>query len=227
MIRSARCARSASYASQPRAGKLVLKMPASGPGAQISCVSSSCPRGERMSTAIERLPLFSPAQNRLCPSARDGPAAVVQAAADRVEADDVGAELGQRHAAQRRGDERRAFDDAQSLEDARPCRRRPASDHALLAQLAISAASRPSSSRSTSSVCSPKLRSQAADAARRFRQVRHGRRHDDRLAGLRVRPPPPGCGGRGTAGRRRCRRCCSAGRPACRWRSSAPALPRA
>jgi len=36
---------------------------------------------------------------------------VVQPAADLVEPDDVGAELGQRHAAERGGDEGRALDD--------------------------------------------------------------------------------------------------------------------
>ena len=46
----------------------------------------------------------------------DGPALVVEAAADGVEADDVGAELGEREPAERRGDERRSLDDAQSRE---------------------------------------------------------------------------------------------------------------
>ena len=41
----------------------------------------------------------------------------VDAAADRVEADHVGAELGERHPAQRRGDERRSLDDAHPVED--------------------------------------------------------------------------------------------------------------
>jgi hypothetical protein len=49
---------------------------------------------------------------------RERPALVVETAADLVEADDLGAHLGQRHAAQRRGDERRALDDLQPVEDA-------------------------------------------------------------------------------------------------------------
>ena len=45
------------------------------------------------------------------------PASRVETALQRIEADDVGALLRQRHAAQRRRDERRAFDDAQTLEN--------------------------------------------------------------------------------------------------------------
>ena len=41
----------------------------------------------------------------------------VEPALQRIEADDVGALLRQRHAAQRRRDERRALDDAQALEN--------------------------------------------------------------------------------------------------------------
>ena len=83
----------------------------------ISSVSTSCPRSERRSTWIERLPLLRPAQNRLVPLLVHRPAGAVEAAADRVEADDVGAQLGQRHAAERRGDVRRALDHAHALED--------------------------------------------------------------------------------------------------------------
>ena len=46
---------------------------------------------------------------------RDRPAGVIEPAADRIEADDVGAHLRQRHAAVGHGDERRALDDAQAL----------------------------------------------------------------------------------------------------------------
>ena len=42
-------------------------MPAWGPGAQIKRVTISCPSGVVMSTAMLRLPLLSPAQNRLRP----------------------------------------------------------------------------------------------------------------------------------------------------------------
>ena len=48
---------------------------------------------------------------------RQRPARVVQAAAEIVEADDVGAELRERHPAQRRGDERRALHHRQPVED--------------------------------------------------------------------------------------------------------------
>ena len=41
----------------------------------------------------------------------------VETALQRIEADDVGALLRQRHAAQRRRHERRALDDAQTLEN--------------------------------------------------------------------------------------------------------------
>ena len=47
----------------------------------------------------------------------DGPAAIVEAAADQVETDDVGAELGQGHAARRRGDEGAAFDHPHALQN--------------------------------------------------------------------------------------------------------------
>ncbi len=48
----------------------------------------------------------------------DRPAVVVEPALDVVEADHVGAQLGERHPAQRGGDERRAFDDAKAGENA-------------------------------------------------------------------------------------------------------------
>jgi hypothetical protein len=48
---------------------------------------------------------------------RHRPAGVVEPAADRIEADHVGTQLRQRHAAERHGDEGRAFDDSQPLED--------------------------------------------------------------------------------------------------------------
>ena len=47
------------------------------------------------------------------------PALVVEASADGVEADHLGAELAQRHARQWRGDEGGALHDAQSLQDSR------------------------------------------------------------------------------------------------------------
>ena len=47
-----------------------------------------------------------------------GPAPAVEPAPDGVEADHVGAELGQRHSAQRGGDECGALDHAQAVEDA-------------------------------------------------------------------------------------------------------------
>jgi hypothetical protein len=53
---------------------------------------SSRPRPVRRSIWIERLPLLRPP-------------GVVEAAADRVEADDVGAELGEGHPSERGGDE--------------------------------------------------------------------------------------------------------------------------
>src|SRR4029077_10816452 len=46
----------------------------------------------------------------------DGPALVVETATDGVEADHVGTELGKREPAERRGDEGRSLDDAQSRE---------------------------------------------------------------------------------------------------------------
>ena len=49
---------------------------------------------------------------------RDRPALIVETALDVVEADHVGAHLGERHAAQRRSDECRAFDDAEARENA-------------------------------------------------------------------------------------------------------------
>src|SRR5262249_41001856 len=48
----------------------------------------------------------------------DRPAVAVEPALDVVEADHVGAQLRQGHAAQRSGDERRAFDDAKAGENA-------------------------------------------------------------------------------------------------------------
>ena len=48
----------------------------------------------------------------------DRPAVAVEPALDVVEPDHVGAELRQRHAAQRRGNERRAFDDAKAGQNA-------------------------------------------------------------------------------------------------------------
>ena len=47
----------------------------------------------------------------------DGPAPIVEAAADQVEANDVGAELSQGHAARRRGDEGAAFDHPHALQN--------------------------------------------------------------------------------------------------------------
>jgi hypothetical protein len=70
-----------------------------------------------MSTATERLPLFSPAQNRLRPSLRHRPAARVEPALQPVEADHVRAHLRQRHAGQRRRHEGRALDHAHALEN--------------------------------------------------------------------------------------------------------------
>ena len=85
----------------------------------ISAATISRPASQPRSIWIERLPLLSPAQNRLCPSGGHRPAPAVEAAADGVEADHVGAELRQRHPAQRGGDEGGALDHAQAVEDAR------------------------------------------------------------------------------------------------------------
>ena len=71
-----------------------------------------------MSTAIERLPLLSPAQNRLCPLAVTGQRRASSPPCEPVEADDVGAHLRQRHSGQRDGDESRALDDAHAGQDA-------------------------------------------------------------------------------------------------------------
>ena len=63
---SARRAASTACASQG-VPMLVSSTPASGPGAVASACTSSRPDGLRRSTAIERLPLFSPVQYRLRP----------------------------------------------------------------------------------------------------------------------------------------------------------------
>ena len=63
------------------------------------------PPGERRSSVTERLPLFSPAQYRLPPVRGQRPAGRIGSAAGRVDPDDLGAELGERHPAERRGDE--------------------------------------------------------------------------------------------------------------------------
>ena len=68
MIRSSRRAFSAGQSSSPLLRRLVRNTPASGPGAQIRAAASSRPSGLPRSSAIERLPLFIPAQNRLLPS---------------------------------------------------------------------------------------------------------------------------------------------------------------
>ena len=94
-----------------------MKMPLPGPGIVMSCVSCSRPSSERRSISIERLPFCRPDQNRLSPSRRQRPALPVQPAAGRVEADDVRAELRERHARRRRGDERRALDHAHAVEN--------------------------------------------------------------------------------------------------------------
>ena len=56
-----------------------------------------------------------------------GPAAIVEAAADLVVADDIGAELGERHPAERRRHEGRSLDDAEPCEDAAGHAKRPVS----------------------------------------------------------------------------------------------------
>ena len=64
----------------------------------------------------ERLPLFSPAQYRLLPLGASGQRVVVRRAAERVDPDDLRAELREGHPAERRGDERRDLDDPQAGE---------------------------------------------------------------------------------------------------------------
>src|SRR5690606_33142124 len=64
------------------------------------------------------LALVEPGPEKALAVLAEWPAVRVEPAADLVETNDVGTELRQRHAAERRGDERRAFDDAEALEDA-------------------------------------------------------------------------------------------------------------
>src|SRR5581483_10458186 len=60
--------------------------------------------------------LVHPGPEQALPVRGERPALVVEAAAELVEADHIGAELRERHPTERRGDERRAFDHLQSVE---------------------------------------------------------------------------------------------------------------
>jgi hypothetical protein len=64
------------------------------------------------------LPLVHPGPEQALPVGRHRPPAGVEPAADRIEADHVGAELGQRHPAEWGSYECRTFDDPHATEDA-------------------------------------------------------------------------------------------------------------
>ena len=111
-----RRARRRSSLSQPPAGKFDRNTPRSGPGCgdqrgdELLALRAAHVDGDRP------LALVHPGPEQAVAVGRLGPAVEVDAAADVVEADHVGAELGQRHAAERRGDERRSLDHPEPVE---------------------------------------------------------------------------------------------------------------
>ena len=121
--RSGRRARSRSSASQPDSGKFERNSPASSPGAVISVGRELAALGRDEVDRDRALPLVEPGPVEADAVVGDRPALVVEAAADGVEADDVGAELREREPAERRGDERRPLDHAQSREQCHAAKR--------------------------------------------------------------------------------------------------------
>ena len=81
-------------------------------GEQLASFRTAQVDGDRALALVEARPVDRAA------ILRDRPAVVVEAALDMVETDDVGAQLGERHAAQGGRNESRAFDDAKAGENA-------------------------------------------------------------------------------------------------------------
>ena len=99
---------------EPAAGGEVRQQDAAtGPGRADQRGDELAPLGRAQVDLDRALALVQPGPEQRPARRRERPAVEVDAAADLVEADDVGAELGERHAAQRRGDERRALDHPQ------------------------------------------------------------------------------------------------------------------
>ena len=99
---------------EPAAGGEVRQQDAAaGPGRAHQRRDELAPLGRAQVDLDRPLALVQPRPEQRPARRRERPAVEVDAAADLVEADDVGAELGERHAAERRGDERRALDHPQ------------------------------------------------------------------------------------------------------------------
>ena len=91
----------------------VLARRADQPGDQLLALRLAEVDGDRALALVQPGP-----EQAVVAVQRHRPAGIVEAAADRIEADDVGAHLRQRHAAERHGDEGRALDDPHAGENA-------------------------------------------------------------------------------------------------------------
>ena len=91
-------------------------MPASSPGRGDQRGGELATLGPRQVDRDRPLPLVEPGPVEADAFVGDRPALVVEAAADGVEADHVGAELREREPPERRGNERGTFDDPQALQ---------------------------------------------------------------------------------------------------------------
>ena len=101
------------FVRQPSDGREVgeeVAGPSDQLGDQVLCLGVPEVDRQRALALVESVPVEAGAVGG------ERPAPVVDAAADAVEADDIGPQLGQRHATRRCGDEGGALDDRQALE---------------------------------------------------------------------------------------------------------------